>query len=433
MNFKPRYSWPAKPVAKPMDHWDLLVKYDKEKYDREQVAGLGDKHSSQKAYKDLLDQQMIEVYGRRQEMIEERQRDREVMQIEGQNYANAEARREEEHEKERARQRYEFGDRAMRKAETKKRRENDEKKRDGQEIQDRMNKMKEADREADRKKKLMWKARNQEMKDTLQFVLDEKQRKREQEFAEDKAMARRYLAMLDQQEEEKRAALQKRKDQLNAVERTMGAAQGEARAAQERADHERMMRALAKADKEAKEAAEKKAADHNARVQDMLASLDAQMMEKTEALRAEKTMQERQAVIFAEQAKEANDREERKMQALRDARGEMDGFLVQQMKFQVGVHSEHRVNPTQVSNEMKYNGALLRRIRGDETFDQHQLPKVVNRMGTISKLAGVRNFEEPDLGPGAYALPEKRRLGSVPRYDGELTDADMAMASGNAN
>merc|ERR1719217_211583 len=121
-------------------------------------AGLGDKHSSQKAYKDLLDQQMIEVYGRRQEMIEERQRDREVMQIEGQNYANAEARREEEHEKERARQRYEFGDRAMRKAETKKRRENDEKKQDGQEIQDRMNKMKEADREADRKKKLMWKA-----------------------------------------------------------------------------------------------------------------------------------------------------------------------------------------------------------------------------------------------------------------------------------
>ena len=64
---------------------------------------------------------------------------------------------------------------------------------------------------------------------------------------------------------------------------------------------------------------------------------------------------------------------------------------------------------------------------------QPKKKKVVNRMGTISKLAGVRNFEEPDLGPGAYALPEKRRLGSVPRYDGELTDADMAMASGNAN
>merc|ERR1712185_261964 len=191
----------------------------------------------------------------------------------------------------------------------------------------------------------------------------------------------------------------------------MGAAQGAAQDQKEREDEERMLRALAKAEKEANEAQRRKEETHKRRVDDMLKTLDHQMAEKTEILRQEKQAQERQAILWAKQAEEAEEKEQEKMRKLRRERKSMDNYLVEQMQFQVGMHPEHRVNPKQVPNEFKYNGPLMRRIANDaEAQATTEMNSVAERMQRITKLGGGTAEITPLTKEQALSLPEKRRL-----------------------
>jgi len=102
---RPKYPVPLRPKLKPMDHWDLIVAFDSEKF-RQEEEGFhlhGGKHETFEKFRDRLDGQMDEIRELREQEEAERRREREDMlaQVE-------ENRRTEEAEAEKERSKMDF-------------------------------------------------------------------------------------------------------------------------------------------------------------------------------------------------------------------------------------------------------------------------------------------------------------------------------------
>merc|ERR1719463_777517 len=75
----PKYPVPKKPFAKPADHWDLILKYDRAKYEEEEITRMRGKHGGQAEYRAELDKQMDEIRERREEGVREKEHERQIM------------------------------------------------------------------------------------------------------------------------------------------------------------------------------------------------------------------------------------------------------------------------------------------------------------------------------------------------------------------
>eukprot|EP00435_Cladocopium_sp_Y103_P074610 s3_g49.t3 len=168
--------------------------------------------------------------------------------------------------------------------------------------------------------------------DEMNEAIAEAARKKKARQDEDKAFAMAGEKAADDAEARNRAAVQARLDQIDRNCEIIGAEIAGRDAKLEAELQAKIQKIQEDADRAAKEDAERRKADRDAKVRSMLDSLDMQMKQREEDVRQEKEDSIKQAMIFKREYEEglANDRA--KEERARQAREDMDRELVAIMR-----------------------------------------------------------------------------------------------------
>lgn len=195
----PKYPVPKRPLAKPNDHWDLILRYDRAKYEEEELTRMRGRRGGQAEYRAELDQQMAEIRERQEEGVREKQQERQIMIAE-------EKRRKDDDEahlhniEEKRKFMNSFMTEMLGGKERREKREIARSRRDRAELLERLA----AEDEIERIQKAQAREKQQRRAvETRQMLKDVTLRKAENKAAEaarDKAMVKRYIADLDEKE-----------------------------------------------------------------------------------------------------------------------------------------------------------------------------------------------------------------------------------------
>jgi len=398
----PKYPVPKKPLAKPTDHWDLILRYDRAKYEDEELTRMRGRRGGQAEYRAELDKQMSEIQERREEAIREKEHEREIMLAE-------EARRkadDEAHEKNLEAKRMKlntFMTEMLGGKERAERRVKARNQRDREELLDRLA----AEDEIDRIQKAQAKERQQrralETREMLKEVTKRKAEQTEAERARDKAMVKRYIAELDEKEAAKKAAMDAKMDRMMAIaNRHTQLAKADPRI-QVAEDRAQMIEALAKADAVAAEMTRLEKEKRAKQISETRRALAIQVTEKADRILREKDEMDQQAIIWEKQAIEFEAQEKRAVEKRREKRQALDKDLIAAMKVELGTHSEHKVDPTKVATEIALNRPIFEQM-AKEGFGSTEAHELLNDTS------------------GCKRTPF---CPSVPKYEGELHELEL--------
>lgn len=401
----PRFPVPKKPLSKPADHWDLILQYDRKKYEDEEKARMKGKGGGQEEYRMELDRQMDEIRERRQEGIREKEHEREIMIAE-------EARRkadDEAHAKNIEAKRLKMSAFMTDQLGGKERREKRaaaRMRRDRDELLDRLA----AEDEIDRIQKAQAREKQQRRAlETREMLADVRRRKAEQkevEAARDKAMVKRYIAELDEKEAAKKAAMDAKMEKMMSIanrHKLLTKADPALEVAKDRAD---MLKALAEADAVAAEMNRLEKEKRAKQIVETRRALAIQITEKADRILREKEESDQQAAIWEKQAIEFEREENAKVQKIRDARAKLDLELIDAMKGEMGTHIEHKVDPKRVAMEIAMNRPIFEQMK-KEGFNASEADQF------LSNTSGCKRT-------GYYP--------SVPKYEGELHELELPVA-----
>lgn len=382
---KPKYFVPLPPKLKPMDHWDLIVAYDTNKYRKEYETYVkAGKHEQQSKVKHILDEQMKECHKLFEASEKKRRQERQDMldQIkENQRLSQAEqAQRDALRDKAKA-----INESSL--ESLRRRRKADEERR--QREQDTMlkwmrdeNQRQQDQRKADAEE---YARKCKQAQDEMNEAIAEAARKKKARQDEDKAFAMAGEKAADDAEARNRAAVQARLDQIDRNCEIIGAEIAGRDAKLEAELQAKIQKIQEDADRAAKEDAERRKADRDAKVRSMLDSLDMQMKQREEDVRQEKQDSIKQAMIFKREYEEglANDRA--KEERARQAREDMGKELVAIMRRNARIHPRDFGAELTQQQELAYNRGIYEQM-AEENFMMPLTTHFLNQASHSGKL-----------------------------------------------
>jgi hypothetical protein len=408
VNAQPKYPVPKPALLKPVDHWDLMVAYDSAKYrrDEEELHKRGS-HALKMKFKKVLDDQMLEIQANAENEKRGLVEEREMMlaQVE----ENKKYKQEEIDVVHRKRDEQskintimlDNIDKYKKKLEVRKHQECDEmtvwlasekQKREQEEQEQRIEHAKKCEKvKADL--------------DECRVLRAERLR---QEQEEDKRLMRLRNQIADEQEAKKQKALQDRKDHIDRVSKTVGAAIAD-RDAKDQADLEaKIKRIQEEAARRAQEDAKNRMDKHNAKVKDMCEVREKQIEERARADEWRKEEDARQLALFKEQLEDMRREEREKEEKRRKAREELDKSHIQKMRENAGVHQQHvMMTPRNRKTELGYNRAIFEQMKS-EGFMTDAIDMLM-------------------ANPGKDHHPEGKLIAfpTIPRYTGEIHPIEL--------
>merc|ERR1711862_812631 len=206
----------------------------------------------------------------------------------------------------------------------------------------------------------------------------------------------------------KQKALQDRKDHIDRVSKTVGAAIAE-KDAQDAADLDAKIKKIQEdAARAAAEDAKRRQDSHNAKVKDMLDTRQRQIAEqkKSEEWRKEEDL--RQLGIFKQQVEDMRREDAEKEEKRRKAREDLDKSHIAMMRVNAGVHPHHvMMTPRNKKTELGYNLAIFEQMKS-EGFMVDAVDKVLAQ-------------------PGKDHHPEGKLLDfpTIPRYYSEIHPIEL--------
>jgi len=358
-----KYPVPLPPKLKPLDHWDLMVAFDSHKYrNEERELDQRGHYQMQMNFKKVLDDQMAEIQEQRDNEARGKEEERDLMtaQIEeNKKYLQEEQdiihRKREEQSK--------INTVMLDTINGYKAKDAERKQRECEEMTMWLAKEK-AQREEDARQQAIEYARKIEL---TKKYLDEHRalqlEKKRQEEENELRLMRLRDQIADEQEAKKQKALQDRKDHIDRVEKTMGAAVAE-RDAKDAADLEaKIKRIQEEANRAAMEDAKNRHDTHMAKVNDMVATRKRQVEEKGRDDEAERQADRDRAAVYQAEYQDDLRRDKEKAEARRKAREDQDQELIRQMRIRAGIHEEHiKMTPRNRKTELGYNKAIFEQM-----------------------------------------------------------------------
>lgn len=405
---QPRYPVPLPPKLKPMDHWDLIVAFDSQKY-REEERRLHQTGTYERKmkFKKVLDDQMLEIQAARDAEARglEEERDMMTAQIEeNKKYLKEEHevihRKKEEQSK--------INTSMLGEINKYRQRDQERKQRECEEMTRWLESEKQQREEDDRNMKIEYARKCEAAKKELDEACELRKERRRQEEANEIRLMKLRDQIADEQEAKKQKALQDRKDHIDKIAKTMGAAVAE-RDAQDQADLEaKIKRIQEESNRRSMEDARNRQNTHNAKVKDMVDTLKRQMEEKDRDDEEERQADIRRAEIYRQQVEDGKRDELAKIEKRRKDREELDKVLIGQIRVNAGIHPHHvMMTPRNRKTELGYNKAIF-----------EQMTKEGFRADAVNTLMAK---------PGKDHHPEGKLLPfpTIPRYTGEIHPIEL--------
>merc|ERR1719171_330055 len=397
----PKYPVPKKPIAKPFDHWDFILRYDRAKYEEEEARRNADKHMGQAEYKAQLDRQMDEIRGRRRNALDEKERDRQVMASEAERRERDEE-AERQNEEAKMRKLKSFMSETQGTNERKRMRLEERNKRDRDELKERLD----AEDQIDRLRKAQDAERNRrraaETRAMLKATVERKAQEKCDERARDKAMMERYMADWDERERLKEKNIQDRLERMMAIAGKHGLLKKPSKEDMRLEEKAAMTKALEDSDAIATEMHRREKETRQKQKDETRRALALQVTEKAERLMREKEDMDSQAIIWEAQAREAEQKDRNEIGKKRAMRDELDKHLIMTMQGELGTHQEHKVDPHKRATEIAMNRAIFAQM-AMEGFDPDKASQLLS--------------EDKPVGSRGYNL-------SCPRYEGEIHELE---------
>lgn len=359
----PRYPVPLPPKLKPLDHWDLIVAFDSRKYQTEERHLMEAGHAAaKKKFKDVLDGQMVEIQEMRDN--EARGQEEEKLMMTAQIEENKRY-RQEEHDIIR-RKREEQGrinESMLGELGKFKRKEEERKRRECEDMTRWLESEKNQKEEDNRNQKIEYARKCEAALKNLEEFREARAEKKRQDDANESRLMKLRDQMADEAEAKKQKALQDRKDHIEKIAKTMGAAVAE-RDAKDQADLEaKIKRIQEESNRRSMEDAKARQDAHNAKVKEMVEMLEWQAEEKRKREAKDTSDGQTQLAMFKKQCEDADREEKAKQERRRKAREDLDMHLISQQRINAGVHPHHvMMTPRNKKTELGYNKAIYEQM-----------------------------------------------------------------------
>lgn len=409
VHVNPRYPVQKKALSKPTDHWDLIVAFDHAKHKQaEKDWQLKGNHARMAKFKKVLDDQMGEISADYEGAGKRRADERAQMlaQVE-ENKRIHQA--EEDHEQRKKDEQGRINTIMLGAIAKAKQHEKDRAQREQDDMTKWLQTEKENAEEQERKNKIEYARKCARAQEELAQVRADREERRRLDDENEQRLMKLRDQIADENEAKKQKALKDKKDRLDSIEKTMGAAIGD-RDAKAAADLEaKIKRVTAEADRLAKEDSQRRRDTFDRKMKDCVTTWDKQMAERAKDDVLTKEEDAKQLDIFKKQLDDGLAADAAKEEKRRLAREEQDKHLISKIRTNAGIHPQHVVNtPRNKKTELGYNAAIFDQMRR-EGF----------RPDAVDHLMAD---------PGKDYHPEGKLLhhGSVPRYTGEIHPLELA-------
>jgi len=401
---RPKFKVPVRPKVKPMDHWDLLVAFDGFKHQQEDAAYFqAGKAASHAKFKHTLDDQMDEVRAQREHEMANLRAERNNMLAMTEENAKLKA-AEYEREEEQKHEMKKITDEMMRGIEQRRTNDQNKKKREEQQMKQWLANEKKRQQDEDRARGEEHERKCKAAQDEMKAALEEAARKKKEREAAEKTYIAEQQRGMDDKEAANKKAVQDRMDGIERNCATLGAEIAGRDAKAEKELLEKIRRVQEKADKDAKEEADRRRNEHNRKTRDMVNSLGEQCKQREEDVAQDKIENMKQAIIFKEEYDKGLAKDHAEAEARKQARSNLDVHLIGQMSDQLQVHPRNFLvtAPTQ-QTDICYNRMLFEHMHA-EGF----MPELTSKM---LKQGPQRGKKDP--------------FPSVGRYDGPIHEHEL--------
>lgn len=369
---RPVFPVPIKPKLKPMDHWDVIVAYDTEKYKEEEEAFMTQgKHNECAKFRRVLDSQMEELRALREQEAENRRREQEDMQEQIRENKRIE---EDEHAMEEYRKNMmkKANDEMMQTIEKQKARSKARRDKEQRDVLNWMASEKERKEREAREAAEMYARKCKAAKDELERARQAAEEKKRQLNETERREAAEAMAAMDAAEGSNRQAVADRMSRIEQLGRTFGAAIQ----ARDKDEADRLEASIRKVEEEseraAKEDAERRRTDHARRTKDMLDTLDKQMAFKREAGKQDAIDNAKQKQIWADECAAGIRKDQEDLDSKKQARHALDKSLIEQIRAQTVVHPlQFACTPPVQRTELAYNRALFEQMASEGFYQGH--------------------------------------------------------------
>mmetsp|Transcript_57609 Transcript_57609/g.123851 ORF Transcript_57609/g.123851 Transcript_57609/m.123851 type:complete len:484 (+) Transcript_57609:32-1483(+) len=367
--------------------WNLLLDFDRKKYQEEQQAYAARKHEMKAEYKQGLDAQLDDKMARRQAEYEAILRERDSV---------GEMKRKAAEEKEKERQHLAAKSQALiratedaqkhaaRKFERHRRAVAKEKR----EIQETTAKMQaeEALETVRRKERMASRAR--EMQQYVRDMQQEKQNRYQQEVALERKQAEEYAALMDSREQARQRELKQRKEKMEAVVNSMGQAMMASVEKGKKEEDEQYLRSVGEANQKALAVERQRKAATAAKNREVTNALGDQVDERARRRQRqlEEQLEERERMKAVTEAYVQD--EDQKERTRRQQRAELDSFLLKQAE-QVQAKQASSLQPHLQAREVEANAKLLRQMQA-EGFAPDRVENVLHSISPGRRAARAR-------------------------------------------
>lgn len=409
VHVSPKFAVPARPKLRPVDHWDLIVAFDAEKYRQESAGDLGavDRQKRGK-FRGWLDGQMADQHEARGREADARNREREEMSAQvAENKRHEQAEKDvESAKKEQVRQAtLEMGLRLEKrkvKLESKKAKESEE-----------LAVWLAADRAQSEKEQTEAKAKHVEKcrvaQEGLAAARREKAELRERENKQERAMNEEAIRVSDEREAKKIAEVKAREERLEKIAATLGEQVANGDAEKEREIEERVARVQAESTKLAADNARAKQDAFDRKNRQMVLDLDSQVKEVRSRGVAEKEADAKQAKLWKKQHEESEEVERQRALKAKQARASLDNQLVKQMQETLETHPmQFGMTAQAQQRELAMNRRLFDQMAAEGFY------------GDVTAMFADRASDKGRLVP----------FGSVAQYEGPVHPLELKASSG---
>lgn len=409
VHVSPKFIVPSRPKLRPVDHWDLIVAFDAEKYRQEQCGdgGTVDKQKREK-FRGWLDGQMADQHEARGREAGARNRECEEMAAqvaENKRHWQAEA-DVESGKKEQVRK---ACDEMGQRLEKRKAKLQHKKEKEADELAAWLAADRAQAEKAEAEERIKHATKCRAALEGLAVARREKADLREKENQAEIAMNEESIRVSNEREAKARAEVKAREDRLEMIAATLGEQVANGDAEKEREIEERVARVQAESAKLASENARNKQATFDRKNREMVLNLDEQVKEFKSRGKAEKEADAAQAKLWKKQHADGEEVERIRVLKAKQARASLDTQLVNQMQETLDVHPmQFGMTAQAQQRELAMNRRLFDQMAAEGFY------------GDASAMMAGRASDKGRLVP----------CGSVAKYDGPIHPLELKVSSG---
>lgn len=407
-----RYPVPLPPKLKPMDHWDLIVAFDSQKYKQEEYdMHVRGNYARQRAFKKVLDDQSLEIQEGRDNDAKGLDEERLLMlaQVEeNKKYAQEEEalihRKRDEQSK--------VNESMMGEIYKYRDKEAYRKRKEEEEVTAWLAQEKAQKEEDDRIQKIEYARKCAAAKKSLEENRKMREDAKRAEEENEKRLMKLRDQIADENEAKKQKAFQDRKDHLDRVEKTLGA-QVAGRDAQDAADLEAKIKQIQEeSNRKSMEDAKRRQDNHNAKVKDMVETRQRQIADKHRDDGVQLAEEKELMKVYKKQCEDGVEEERLKAENKRKARGAQDEELIAKVRENAGIHPHHvMMTPRNRQTELGYNKIIFEQMMKEDFRPSDVTSTLTKKLGK----PGFGHHPEGKLCP----------MPTIPRYTGEIHPLEL--------